>query len=189
MKITKIIIASLLLALVSAPAFAARNRMSYDNYNSNQQPNVYIGLSGGKTSTDIPNISTTATAYSVFAGYSFNRFVSTEIAYTNLGNLDLGSPDTLKMTAASLSLVGYIPMGQTVSLFGKAGYASTSAQAEIGGVLGTVYTQSGATLGAGLQFNIKNNMNIRLAYDNYKITDGTTIYNANMPNLAVMFRF
>jgi len=193
MKALKIIAISLLLVLASSPALAAKSRVNYERNDPYQQPSIYLGLNIGKTSTDIPNNNNSATSFSLFAGYSFNRFVSTELAFPNLGNLEmgtiLGNKVTMRMTAASLSIVGYIPMGQTVSLYGKAGFASTSTQVEWGSTVGNAYSQSGATIGAGVQFNISKHMNIRLAYDNYKINTGTTTYNANVPNVAFMVRF
>jgi OmpA-OmpF porin, OOP family len=193
MKATKIIIASLLLALVSTSALAARRGGSYDRYDSSMQPNTYIGLSGGQTSTDISNVSTTATAYSVFLGYSFNKFVAAELAYTKLGSLDLGSllaGATLDMTASSLSLVGSLPMGQMASLYGKVGYASTASTVSTASATGTTQTQTGAVVGAGVQFNLGKNMNLRVSYDRYSIsTDGTTTNVATVPSVGVMFRF
>lgn len=198
MKAIKIIIASVALALVASPAFAAKSRgtKSYEPASSMMQAKFYIGVSGGVVSTDVPTldaalISKPATnANAVFIGYDFNKYAGAELGYTSFNNLELGADTVVKSTAASLSVVGKLPMGQVADLFVKAGYASTSTQVDVGAVSGTAQTLGGATYGGGVQFNLGKHMNVRLAYDVYKITpDGTNNYTNNVSSLGVMFRF
>jgi OmpA-OmpF porin, OOP family len=197
MKALKAILVTFLLVLIATPAFAARHRPVMRSYDSSMmQPSFYIGVAGGMVSTDVPTldaaaVSTPATnANSVFIGYEFNKYVAAELGYTAFNNLEVGADTVVKTTAPSLSVVGMLPMGQVADLFAKVGYASTSTIVSSGGVDGNAQTLGGATYGGGVQFNLGRHMNLRLAYDVYKITtDGTTNYTNNVSSLGVMVRF
>lgn len=200
-----IVIATALSLFIAAPALAARSGNYYDPYDARDHSNrndrmartnkMYIGISGGQHSTDIPNLSatstnTTSTAYSVFAGYSFNDYIATELAYTNMGSLDLiTATDTMKSTAGSLSVVASLPLGKAASLFVKGGYASTTTEVTSSGVVLPTDSTSGGTYGAGIQFNPGRSVGIRIGYDTYRMLVGTTNHNANIASLGVMFKF
>jgi len=181
----KTIITALLLALVASPAFAAKS--SYDS--RGKTSSAYIGISGGQNKVDATGVTNTSTAYSVFGGYSFNDYVGVELAYTNFGSLDFGSNITLDSNAGSLSVVGSLPLGKAVSLFAKAGYASTTTQFTAIGIKLASESTSGAALGAGVQFNLGQRVGIRLGYDRYKVMLGTLIYDSNLASLGVLFKF
>jgi opacity protein-like surface antigen len=199
------VIATALSLCVAAPAFAARSGNYYDPYDSRDHSNrndrisrstkMYIGISGGQQSTDIPNLSatstnTSSTAYSVFAGYSFNDYFAAELAYANFGSIDLITPtDTMKSSAGSLSAVASMPLGRVASLFIKGGYASTTTEVTSSGVVLPSDSTSGGTYGAGIQFNAGRSMGIRIGYDTYRMLVGTTNHNANVASLGVMFKF
>ena len=200
-----IVMATALFLFVAAPALAARSGNYYDPYDARDHSNrndrmsrggkIYIGLSGGQHSTDIPNLSatstnTSSTAYSVFAGYAFNDYFATELAYANLGSIDLiTGTDTMKSSAGSLSAVASMPLGRVASLFIKGGYASTTTEVTSSGVVLPTDSTSGGTYGAGIQFNAGRSMGIRIGYDTYRMLVGTTNHNANVASLGVMFKF
>lgn len=198
----KIVIATSLLIFVATPALAARPSSYYDSYDSRdsyrsgKQNKMYIGISGGQHSTDIPNLSatssnTTTTAYSVFAGYSFNEYIAAELAYANFGSLEVDTVNDIKLksNAGSLSLVASLPLGKAVSLFVKGGAASTTTTVAVLGVDAPSDSTTGGTYGAGIQFNAGNRVGIRIGYDTYKMLVGTTNHNANVASLGVMFKF
>lgn len=189
----KNLIVALLLVLVASPAIAARSYDAYDRKShskSSGKSKVYIGVSGGQNKVNEPTILNTSTGYSVFAGYSFNDYIATELAYTNFGKLVVVTDvTTLNSSAGSLSLVGSLPLGKYVSLFGKAGYASTTTEYTTLTVVSPSETQSGATYGAGIQFNMGQTVAIRLGYDRYKIMLGTITYDSNFTNAGIMFKF
>ncbi len=199
------VIATALSLCVAAPAFAAKSGNYYDAYDARDHSNrndrmargskMYIGLSGGQQSTNIPNLSatstnTSSTAYSVFAGYSFNEYFAAELAYANFGTIDLITPtDTMKSSAGSLSAVASMPLGRVASLFIKGGYASTTTEVTSSGVVSPTDSTSGGTYGAGIQLNAGNRVGIRIGYDTYRMLVGTTNHNANVASLGVMFKF
>lgn len=196
-----IAIAALLTIFVATPAMAARSQRSYDSYDSydssrmGRATKMYIGVSGGQASNDITAFTTpsksTSTAYSVFAGYSFNEYIAAELAYTNFGTLvDPTTTISLASNAGSFSLVGSLPMGKAASLFVKAGYASTTTELTVIGVsVAPTETLGAATYGGGIQFNAGNRVGIRLGYDVYKIRVATLDYNSNVASLGLMYKF
>jgi len=191
-----IVIATVLSVFIATPALAAKPKPYYDSYDSRDSyasgkpAKMYIGISGGQHKTDEPTLTTTSTAYSVFAGYNFNDYIGAELAYNNLGKLEVvpGTVD-LKSTAASLSLLASAPMGKMAAVYIKGGYASTSTILVTSGVDGTTDTNNGATYGAGLQLNMGHRAAVRLGYDVYKMLSGTTNYNSSVASLGVLFKF
>lgn len=188
----KKLIAALLMVLVATPALAARSYDAYDRKSSRSSAKtskVYIGVSGGQNKLEDTTITKTSTGYSVFLGYAFNDYFATELAYTNFGKLELSPTTDFKSYAGSLSLVGSLPMGRFVSLFGKAGYATTTSEYVISSVTSPSESHSAATFGAGLQFNMGQTVAVRLGYDRFKVMASTLIYDSNYTSLGVMFKF
>jgi len=181
----KTIIVALLMVFATSPALAVR----FDS----RAPKGYIGFSKGQDATDLPStatVSNTSSAFSAFAGYSFNDYLAGELVYTNFGSQELVLNSTLKSNAGSLILVGSIPLGIYVSLFGKVGYAYTTTELFLGNVTSTTAGKNDATYGAGIQFNVvRQRIGIRLGYDNYKILLGTDTYNSNYMSLSLVFKF
>jgi opacity protein-like surface antigen len=195
-----IAIAAALSVFVAAPALAARSSTYHDPYDSydardsgrSARPTkMYIGVSGGQASTDILNLTNTSTAYSVFAGYAFNDYFATELAYANFGNLDLGTTgvNILNSSAGTLTLVASLPMGRYASLFVKGGYSSTTTKVTNSGVEAPSDNLATGTYGGGIQFNVGSRVGIRLGYDVYRMLTGTTYYNTNVGSLGLMFKF
>jgi len=188
-------IIALLFVFVATPALAARSYDAYDRKShrssASKTSKVYIGISGGQNKVDDPTNTNTSTGYSVFAGYSFNDYVAAELAYTNFGKLDtdVTTSTVLNSNAGSFSLVGSLPMGRFVSLFGKVGYASTTTEISVASVASPTESQTGATYGAGVQFNLGQTVAIRLGIDKYKIMVNALTYDSNFSNLGVMVKF
>jgi len=197
----KTIVIAALSLLVATPALAARSGNYYDSYDSrdsyrsSRPTKMYAGVSGGQHSTDIPNLSatssnTTTTAYSVFAGYSFNEYIGAELAYANFGSLEvITGTDTLKGSAGSLSFVASLPLGKAASLFVKGGYASTSTELTSSGVAAPSDSTTGGAYGAGIQFNAGRRMGVRIGYDSYPMLTGTTNYRSSVASLGLLFKF
>ena len=190
MKLERIIVA-LLLVLVSASSYAAK-RYSNDDYDLRSTSSFHIGVGAGSMKTEIPSASGRSVAWSIFAGTEINRFLAAEIAYTNLGTTDLGSSVNMKGAAYSLNLVGNIPVTKTVSMFAKFGLANTGVYTETTTTTTTTsatYSKVAPTIGLGVRAAIGNKMDVRIAYDNYKITDDITTYNADITSASLIYKF
>lgn len=196
MKLGKIFVL-LMLVMASTSTFAARGYYDdpYDQ-RSNSRTAVgptsqfYMGVGVGSMKTDIPSVNTNAISWALFAGTSINRFLSAEVAYTNLGSTDLGSSTYLKGTAYSLNLVGNIPVTQSISMFAKFGFANTGVYTETAGSAGTTNSLAAPTIGLGIQATITRKTDVRIAYDNYKFTtNNSTTFNADITSVSVVFKF
>lgn len=189
------IIASIMLGLVSSPAFAAKRIRYNDSYMSSGPTQYYMGVSGGQASTDDKNLSndTTSTAFSFFAGYEINENFAAELAYSNFGSMDIYGDGTtlIKSTAYSLGLVGSLPVSQYVSIFGKLGYASTSYVQETGGAAGVTNSSGNANTAVGVSFHLSKKTDVRVAYDTYKLVDAATssMSNLRVASLGVLLKF
>lgn len=192
----KTIIAAVLLALIATPALAAKSRDSFRSSDSSgKSPKAYIGVSGGKNTiaADTTTTWTASTAASLFAGYSFNDHVGVEAAYTSLGTADTDPVSVVqaKGSLASLSAIGYLPLGKVFSLFARVGYGQSKYELEatVGGTTTTASeTYSGAVYGAGAQFNIGQRVGIRLAYDKFKL-GSTTPVDSSLVSVGALFKF
>lgn len=187
MKLEKIIVA-LLLVMVSASSYAAK-RYSNDDYDLRATSSFHVGVGVGSMKTDIPSVSGRSIAWSIFAGTEINRFLAAEVAYTNLGTTDLGSSVNLKGAAYSLNLVGNIPVTKTVSMFAKFGLANTGVYSESSTTTSATYSKVAPTIGLGVRAAIGKKMDVRISYDNYKITDDTTTYNADITSASLIYKF
>lgn len=188
MKLGKIIVITLLV-MISTPSFAARS-YSADTYDQRSASRFYFGAGVGSMKTDIPNLSATSIAWSLFAGTAINRNLAIEVAYTNLGSTDLGASINLKGTSYSLNLVGMIPVTQAISMFAKFGFANTGVYTETGGATGTTYSLAAPTIGLGVQASVSKKADIRIAYDNYKFTtNNSTTYNADITSASLIYKF
>lgn len=165
----KIAIAVLLSTFVAAPAVAAE---------------AYVGLSAGQNEMDFAGVDA-STAFSVFAGYSFNEYVAGELAYTDFGKADTNFPGTtVKGNATNLSVVGSLPLANNFSLFAKLGYATT----DIEPTGAASQTQDDMVYGVGAQYNASRNVGIRLGYDVYRVGE-TTTEDSGYTNIGVLYKF
>lgn len=187
MKLEEIIVA-ILLVMVSASSYAAK-RYSNDDYDLRSTSNFHVGVGVGSMKTDNPSASGRSVAWSIFVGTEINRFLAAEVAYTNLGTTDLGSSVNLKGAAYSLNVVGNIPVTKAVSMFAKFGLANTGVYSESSTTTGATYSKVAPTIGLGVRAGVGKNMDVRIAYDNYKIADDTTTYNADITGVSLIFKF
>lgn len=77
-----------------------------------------------------------AFAWKAFAGYALNRYLAAEVAFTDGEDIkasDLDHTARLDTKAAQASLIGSIPLGEYVSLYGRAGVSKWDAKVNISG--------------------------------------------------------
>jgi len=82
-----------------------------------------------------------------------------------------------------------MPLGKVASLFVKGGYASTSTEQTLSGVVQPSESASGGAYGAGIQFNAGSRVGIRLGYDSYPMISNLVSYRSNVSSLGLMFKF
>lgn len=183
------IIAMLLMIMVSTTSYAAR-RTTNDDYDLRATGNFHIGFGVGSNKTDNSSASGRSVAWSLFAGTEINRFLAAEVAYTNLGTIDLGGDVYLKGAAYSLNVVGNIPVTKAVSMFAKFGLANTGVYVETAGTAGTTYSTVAPTIGLGVRASMSKATDVRIAYDSYKFSaDNSTTNNADIISASLIYKF
>lgn len=147
-----------LLAAVSAIALAtSANALEFK---------PYVGAQYNLTSNSVKGLHTNVDmhSYSVFAGTDYNRFFGTEVFYQNSNKWHKvvnGGKLKADFAAYGLDAYGYLPLGcdRVFSLLGTAGIANYDYDID-DGVKGSD-NGLGYRLGAGMQYNVTNNIAVR----------------------------
>lgn len=116
-----------------------------------------------------------ASAWKIFAGYRFNRYVAAEASYIQTDEFSQrltfsGVPVTLNVDAKiyGIAALGIWPATQQLSLFGKLGIARTDAEAR-GTVLGQTITagedETGLHYGVGAMFDFTRTLGLRAEWE------------------------
>lgn len=151
MRTHKRFIAAATAALTAAFAAPALGQMRADleHYRA-----PYIG--GGLGVND-----DTESVWRVFAGYRANRNFAVELGYVDLGDITInGRP--ANTSAWELVGLGLMPLNETVSLYGKAGFYR--GQAKGGGI---TERRTDLTFGFGGQYEVSRNVGVRLEWQRY----------------------
>jgi OmpA-OmpF porin, OOP family len=126
------------------------------------------------------SVDSSGTAFGVNGGYRLNRNFGVEAAWDRLGRFDYGSntgADTVNGTyeanALSLAGVGFLPLSNALSLYGKAGLAVTDAKLSASSASGatavgsTSHTGTGLLVGAGLTYDFEQGYFAKAGWDHY----------------------
>lgn len=181
MKNTKTILAILGLwaALAAGPAVAQDDKGLYlgGSFGVAQYADTCTNLNLAAGCRDHDEV------WRAFAGYRFNRYLSLELGFADLGTVsasgDLGmGPVTEEVEFRAWDLSGLLsfPIANRLSLFGRLGGYRARSSHEI--VTGTGTTQSGdsdsgLTYGAGLAFHL-GFLGLRLEWQRYDNVGGST---------------
>jgi opacity protein-like surface antigen len=140
-------------------------------------------------------------------GYLFNRNFAVEGAYTRLGEFNssaaASSPaaDTItgkyKAHALSLSGIGFLPLRQNWSVYGKAGVARAKTDLGASSDTGAVAvgdasaSRTGPLIGAGAMYDVSRNVFARAGWDRYAQigSDDTGKGHADVYSVEVGYRF
>ncbi len=145
---------------------AARTRLDDDGYFDD----IFADLGAGK-----PSIDDEAHTAHVFGGYRFNRYLAAQIDVRGLGEFEAKSA-TAKYRqdfgALTVSAVGFLPLGEYVSLYGQAGIGSVGVHEKINiaGFRANNDDSAGAgVLGAGVEVRPmgKEGLALRFGWQSY----------------------
>lgn len=143
--------------------------------------------------------------YKLFGGYQFNKYFALEGGYFDLGrfhftaftNPPAGLTGAATFKGGNLDAVGFIPMGDHFSAFGRVGYAYTHAEDTFVGYGAVVVAnpspkQSSSNLkyGFGLQYAFGYNWATRAEVERYRVGDAVgNKGNIDLVTLGVLYRF
>lgn len=155
----------------------------------------YAGGSIGRSDYDIGcsagfGCDTKDTAFKAFAGGRFNEFFGLEGSYVYLGNANRGGGDTWGQ-GLNLSLVGTLPLGQSIGLNGRVGtiYGWTKVEGSAPGLATGRDHGFGLSYGAGINFALTRTVDLRLDWDRYRLDFKTGRDDVDVASVGVAFKF
>jgi OOP family OmpA-OmpF porin len=145
------------------------------------------------------------TGYKIFTGYQFTRNLAVEGGYFDLGQFSYTArmepwaimTGDAKMRGLNVDVVGFVPMGEKFSAFGRAGvtYAETRDRFRgYGPVIidpfNTHKTEASWKYGAGLQYDLTSKVALRLEAERYRFDDALeSDGDIDLFSLGVVYRF
>ncbi|MGE5523998.1 MAG: outer membrane beta-barrel protein [Rhodospirillaceae bacterium] len=132
-----------------------------------------------------------ATGLKAFAGGKFTEYSGLEASYVYLGNAERAGGDTWGQ-GINLSLVGTVPLGQSLGLNGKVGaiygWTKTGGAAAPGFATGRDHGL-GLSYGLGLTYALSRNVDLRLDWDRYRLKFTTGRDDVDLGTVGVAFKF
>lgn len=131
-------------------------------------------------------------SFEVGIGYAFNRYLSVQGSYHDFGEptgfancppgvlcITVTTPEPVEVDGWSASVIGHLPLGERLSLFGKAGILSWDTSASSSSL-----DDSGEDLlvGAGVSWQLTDRWGVELAYERVDL-------DIDSGKLGVAFRF
>ena len=154
----KIAIAVLLSSLVAQPAVA-------DLYTGIKVGRVAYGYNGVTGNNQV--------GYGLLYGNTITKNFSVEGEFNTLGGYNTAT-DKVTGIAYSLSAIGFYPVKQHYSLFGKVGIVNSTltatAKSGSGQTGSRTIHNAGLTVGFGARYNLSKEVGIRVGVDSYSVT-------------------
>ena len=129
---------------------------------------AYFGFSAGSSDDEVLNETETGIKLNVGAKLSENFGI--EGAFVHLGIIDYGFTE-ISQYGISGNLIGYVPLGDRVSVFGRFGLFSWTFEVDSGGFV-SEDTGVDVTYGVGLEVNLSERVSVLAEYDSYEVSDG-----------------
>jgi opacity protein-like surface antigen len=170
-------IAALAAAALAAPA-AAQEMTSH----------VYAGASAGRSHwypgcSDSGDCDNRGNVLRVFGGYQINGMFAAEVAFSNLGIIQ-DADSRLKAHAWEAVGVATWPPDTKLAFYGKFGLFYSKAEGS-GALVGAKETNTGPTLGAGLELELSRHLDLRGEVQHYwNIVGGSTLPSSGITSLS-----
>lgn len=129
-------------------------------------------------SIDGNRINSDSSAYRIYGGYGFTKYLGVEIGYLDLGTfretIDVGGtgvPVSASASGFTLAAIGTLPLSERFSVIGRLGYYFHDGESSAAGVVEDSPSDESPFVGIGLGFDISEVLEINLAYDLIKTDD------------------
>lgn len=177
-----------LVSLVAVPAQA-------------QEASPYIGLSIGQSTVDacgvVPagvNCDDKSTSWRGILGYQMNRHFAVEAGYGHLGKISASGPGgslELEANAFEASALGFLPLADRFSVYGRLGFHRTTTKLTSTIGLAGDETTTDLTYGMGAAFDFTKQIRVRAEWQRYSDIGGNGIGKEDIDVLgvALIFRF
>jgi OOP family OmpA-OmpF porin len=147
------------------------------NVHANEDAGFYLGASIGEATDKVEEFEDSGTSFKILAGYAFNRYFATELAYVDAGKLEdrIGEIEaTVESTGVLAAVLGKVPLGAYFAVFGKLGYAFYDEEVSLRlGDLQASETKSDEDLlyGVGVELNLGQRFKLRTEYEIVDVSD------------------
>jgi len=175
-------LAAAIAALLSGAMVSAANAQGQDEVSG-----FYLGGGAGQFNAgidDVDDVDDTVqgwddddTAYKFFAGYRLNRFLALEVDYINLGEPSGAVVPGFNVDASvdgfAPYVVGTIPLGRYLEVYGRLGYyfydANVGVERELDNRVEFDEESEDLVYGAGIGASIGEKFNIRFEYEKFDL--------------------
>ena len=169
------------------------------------QDRINASLLGADLSTTAMTLNERDTAYKVFGGYQFNRYLALEGGYFKLGKFGFTSTTVpagsltgdIRLQGVNLDLVASLPLSERWSVLGRVGVQDAKADDRFAGS-GAVSVlnpnpskrEVNAKFGGGLQYAFSPSFLVRAEAERYRVNDAVGNHgNVNTVSLSLVFPF
>jgi OmpA-OmpF porin, OOP family len=171
---------------VNAQDSASRSWLPFTDYG-------YVGASGGQAEYDIDctggfSCEDNDTGFKVFTGGRVRNFFGLELAYVDMGEIEVAG-GTGEASGVNLSAVGYLPLNERFSLFGKVGttYGWTdTSTATLGGVEEEDF---GLSYGVGLNMEFAQQWAARAEWERHNFEFAQDDRDIDLFTVGVSYKF
>jgi len=130
-------------------------------------------------------------SYGLILGYQFNKNLSGEVKYLNLGTIESSSKIKAKSSALTASLVATYPLNSVVSPYGTIGVSNLSTSWDSAPAAGVSTSQSNTniTWGIGASVDVSQKAALRLSYERFYVgSDNSAKGHMDLWMLSAIFR-
>lgn len=147
-------------------------------------PGFYVGGGIGQGNDMVLN--ETSSAYKIFGGYNVNPYLGMELAYINLGSNYTAVNNGYRFTqdGVSYELVGHLPIGYNLDVFGKVGLFNWSNSYTY--TYGSSIQGTNDDYGFGLSARIAPQLWLRGEYQKFLDVNGGDV---NMASVSMSYHF
>ena len=133
------------------------------------------------------------TAFKIFGGYQFNKYLGAELGYAALGDVKATFPTgdvTVEAKAWDVMAVGTFPVADRFNVFGKLGWFRADSDAS--GLASGSDSSSGLTYAIGAGYDFTRNFGLRAEWQRYTDVGGNNVggeTDADVMSIGVVYRF
>lgn len=185
-KLTAILLGSFALVMTTSNTAFAKDQGFYLGAN--------LGIGKPYINTTNGTDKSSSVVGGALLGYKFNKYVGIESEYTGIGKVTDKVNGTAKGDAASIAVIGFLPLNDELNLYGKLGVAHTKTTISSNLAPMSDATRNSITYGLGGEYNFNKNIGMRLGWDHYSAavdmaTSNKNNVNANVVNVGVVYNF
>lgn len=134
------------------------------------------------------------TAFKIFGGYQFHKYVAAELGLVDLGRARStagGASDEVKARAWDLSAVGSFPVVERFSVFGRLGLYFARVEENTNFAGNSSHSNTDLTYGVGVRYDFTRNLAVRGELQRYSDAGGGDVLKTDIDllGISVLWKF